>query len=112
MKFWLNRYIYLLPLFLLGGDILSLFINLSKAPTGEGIGYSIAVNILFFDRFYYGKFCWFTRLTPFAMTALNIVNIIGFYCPHDFYRFWYVITIFCVLLTLTLILEIDKRLKA
>ena len=112
MKYWLDRYIYLLPLFLLAGDILSLFVNLDKAPSGEGIGYSIAVNVLFFKEFYFGKYCIFTRLTPFAMTALNIVNIICFYFPTDIYRFWYVITIFCVLLTLTLILEIDKRLNA
>ena len=111
MRFFLKQYIYLLPIILLGVDILSLFIDLNYTVVGNIAGYSIITNIIFIYVFYYGNYCWFTRLAPFGMMAINLVNIIGNYLSDSFYNFWYIITIFCVILTLTLILEFSKRLK-
>jgi hypothetical protein len=111
MRFWLKQYIYLLPIILLVVDILSLFIDLNYTVVGNIAGYSIITNIIFIYVFYYGNYCWFTRLAPFGMMAINLVNIIGNYLSDSFYNFWYIITIFCVILTLTLILEFSKRLK-
>lgn len=112
MKFFLKQYIYLLPVLLLGVDFLSLFIDLNYVVVGNMAGYSIVTNIVFIYIFYYGNYCWFTRLAPFGMIAINLVNIIGNYIDDSFYNFWYIVTIFFVILTLTLILEISKRLKA
>lgn len=111
MRFFLKQYIYLLPIILLVVDILSLFIDLNYTVVGNIAGYSIITNIIFIYVFYYGNYCWFTRLAPFGMMAINLVNIIGNYLSDSFYNFWYIITIFCVILTLTLILEFSKRLK-
>ncbi len=111
MKFFLKQYIYLLPILLLGVDFLSLFVNLNYIVAGNIAGYSIITNIVFIYIFYYSNYCWLTKLSPFGMILINLVNIIGNYVDDKFYNFWYVITIFSVLLTLTLILEINKRLK-
>jgi hypothetical protein len=112
MKFFLKKYMYLLPIILLGVDILSLFVDLNYVVAGNIAGYSIVTNIVFIYIFSYSSYCWLTKLAPIGMTVINLVNIVGNYIDDKFYNFWYVITIFCVLLTLTLILEIDKRLKA
>lgn len=112
MRFFLKQYIYLLPILLLGVDFLSLFIGFNYTVVGNIAGYSILTNLVFIYVFYYGNYCWFTRLAPFGMIAINGVNIIGNYLSDKFYNFWYIVTIFCVILTLTLILEISKRFKA
>jgi hypothetical protein len=111
MKKFIQKYIYIIPYILLVGDLISLFVNLDNAPTGEIIGYSLFVNIIFFDKFYYGNYCFFTRFIPFAMTALNIVNIIGFYSSNNFYRFWYIVTIFSLFLTVSIIFELKKKIQ-
>ena len=111
MQFWLKQYIYLLPIVLLVASLLSEFFDYNYAVLGNLVGYSIATNILFFYVFYYGKYSWFTRLSPIGLITINIVDIVGNYISDKFYNFWYIITIFFVILTLTLILELDKRIK-
>ncbi len=111
MQFWLKQYVYLLPIVLLVASLLSVFFDYNYVVVGNLVGYSIATNVLFLLHFYYGKYCWFTRLSPIGLIAINIVDIIGNYMEEEFYNFWYVIVIFSVILTLTLILELDKRIK-
>jgi hypothetical protein len=112
MKFFLKQYIYLLPIFLFVADLLSLFIDFNFVVMGNILGYSLITNIVFIYVFSYGNYCWFTKLAPFGMIALNLLNIIGYYLVDKSYIFWYVISIFCVILTLVLILEISKKIKA
>lgn len=89
-------------------SFLSVFIDLNYVVAGNLIGYSIITNIVFFYIFYYGNYCWFTKLSPIGLILINIVDIIGFYFPK-YYSFWYTIIIFSVILTLTLIFELNKR---
>jgi hypothetical protein len=111
MRFWLKQYIYLLPIIMLVADLLSLFVPFNFTVMGNIVGYSLVTNVLFFLHFYYGDYCWFTRLSPIGLCTINLVNIVGNYISDEFYNFWYVITILFVILTLTLILELDKRTK-
>lgn len=111
MEFWLKRYIYLLPITLLGVDIISLFVKLNYIIGGNIAGYSLFTNILFVKEFWYGKYCWFTKLLPFGLIAINIINIIGEYISDKFYNFWYVIFVLFVILTLTIIKELEKKIK-
>ena len=111
MQFWLKQYVYLLPIVLLVASLLSVFFDYNYVVVGNLVGYSIATNILFLYVFYYGKYCWFTRLSPIGLIMINIVDIVGNYISDKFYNFWYVIAIFSVILTLTIILELDKRIK-
>lgn len=111
MQFWLKQYVYLLPIVLLVASLLSVFFDYNYVVVGNLVGYSIATNILFFYVFYYGNYCWLTRLSPIGLIMINIVDIVGNYISDKFYKFWYIITIFFVILTLTLILELDKRIK-
>jgi hypothetical protein len=96
---------------MLVADLFSLYIDFNFTIMGNILGYSLVTNVLFFYVFYYGKYCWFTRLSPIGLMAINLVNIVGNYMEEEFYNFWYVIVIFSVILTLTLILELDKRIK-
>jgi hypothetical protein len=94
---------------MLVADLLSLFIDFNYTVMGNILGYSLVTNVLFFYVFYYGNYCWFTRLSPIGLCAINVVNIIGNYISDVFYNFWYVLVIFFVILTTTLILELNKR---
>lgn len=111
MKFWIKQYIYLLPIIMLVADLLSLFIDFNYTVMGNILGYSLVTNVLFFYVFYYGNYCWFTRLSPIGLCAINVVNIVGNYISDKFYNFWYVLVIFFVILTTTLILELKKRIE-
>ena len=111
MKFWLKQYIYLLPIILLGVDFLSIFVELNYTVAGNIAGYSLVTNILFFYVFYYGNYCWLTRLSPIGLCAINIINIIGNYISDAFYNFWYIIAVLTMTLTFSIIFEITKRTK-
>lgn len=111
MKFYLKQYIYLLPIIMLAADLLSVFIDFNYTLMGNILGYSLITNVLFFYVFYYGNYCWFTRISPIGLCLINLVNIIGNFISDNFYNFWYVIVIFFVILTTSLILEIKKRMK-
>jgi len=109
MKFWLKQYIYLLPSLMLVASFFSVFIDFNYVVVGNILGYSLLTNIVFFFVFYYGDYCVFTRLSPIGLIAINIVDIVGVFILDNFYNFWYVVTIFFVILTLTIILELKKR---
>lgn len=111
MKFFIKQYIYLLPIIMLVASFLSAFIEYNYVIAGNVLGYSLLTNLLFFYFFYYGDYCIFTRLAPIGLIAINIVDIIGVFISDKFYNFWYVITIFFVILTLSMIFEIKKRLN-
>lgn len=111
MKFWLKKNIYLLPIILLGVDLLSIFVKLDFVVAGNIAGYSLITNILFFYVFYYGKYCWLTRLSPIGLCAINIINIIGGYISNTFYSFWYTLCVFFITITFSIIFEIIKRTK-
>ena len=111
MKIWLKKYIHLLPILLLGVDFIDLFVDYNYVIMGNLLGYSLATNSLFFLYFYYGNYCWFTRLSPIGLCAINLINIIGNYISNEFYNFWYIIFIIFVIVTLSIILELDKKIR-
>lgn len=109
MKLFIKKYKYLLPILLLGVDFLDLFVDFDYSIMGNLLGYSLATNILFFYVFFYGDYCYFTRLSPIGLCVINIINIVGNFISDKFYNFWFVIAVIFVILTLTIILEIDKK---
>jgi len=109
MKFFLKKTIYLLPIMLMGVSFLSVFFDLNYTLWGNIGGFSLVTDVLFFYVFYYGNYCLFTKLLPIGMFIMNLTNIYGYYCPK-YYESWYEIVIFFVILSSTIIYELNKRL--
>jgi len=115
MKFLLKSTIYLLPIFLMGVSFLSIIlpwfqINFDYTLWGNIGGDSVFTSILFIYIFYYGNYCTLTKILPFGLLASNIVNIWGVFFPK-YYKPWYEIVIFSVILSSIVIYKIKKRLK-
>jgi len=108
MKFFLKKTIYLLPIFLMGVSFLSIFFELNFIIWGNIGGFSLVTDVLFFYIFYYGNYCALTRSIPIALFFINILNIYGFYFPKN-YNPWYEIAVFCVILTIAMIYELNRR---
>lgn len=111
MRMFLKQTIYLVPIIMLIGTLLSCFIDFNYVIVGNILGCSLLTNTVFFFHFYYGKYCWFTRLSPIGLCIINIVDIIGNYLSNTFYNYWYIIAVFSVILTLSIIFELQKRFK-
>jgi hypothetical protein len=111
MRYFLDKNIYLLPIILLIVTLLSIFIRCDFVIVGNIVGYSIATNVAFLYLFYRDKYCWFTKLSPIGLIIINLVDIMGNFVSDKFYNFWYVVTVFTVIIFLTLILEINKRMN-
>jgi len=110
MRFFLKETIYLLPILLMGVSFLSIFLDLNFVIWGNIAGFSLVTDVLFFYVFYYGRYCLLTKMLPIGMFFINIVNIIGYYTPN-YYENWYEIVIFCLILSSTIIYELNKRLN-
>lgn len=102
--------IYLLPIFLMAVSFLSIIVDLDFVLWGNIGGFSLVTDVLFFYVFHYGKYCIFTKLLPIGLFLANIVNILGYYNPL-YYAKWYEIVIFSVLLSCSLIYELNKKLN-
>lgn len=102
--------IYLLPIFLMAVSFLSIILDLNFVLWGNIGGFSLITDVLFFYVFHYGNYCIFTKLLPIGLFIINLVNILGVYEPL-FYNKWYEIVIFSVLLSCSLIYELNKRLN-
>lgn len=109
MKEFLEKHIYLAPILMLIFSFISAFVKYDYVIAGNAIGYSIITNIVFFTFFYYRNYCIFTKLSSIGLFLINIVDIIGYIYPK-YYSMWYTIIIVAIILTLSLLLEINKHL--
>ena len=68
-------------------------------------GYSLAVNVILF--LYYNdknkRFCWFSKVTPIFLMAINIVNIAGYFFSYEYYELVFQIFISSICLILFII---------
>lgn len=109
MKHFLKQTIYLVPIILLVGTLLSLIIDFDYVLLGNILGYSIVSNLLFVYHFYYGPYCWLTRKAVIGLLIINIVDIIGVFIDYKIYSKIFEISICGIIITLALIFEIKKR---
>jgi len=107
MRYFLKSTVYLIPIIALISSLISIFIDFNYVVVGNSLGYSLLIDIALFYHFYYGKYCWFTKLSPIGLFFINTVDIIGYFYPK-YYSFWYTIIIFSVILSLTIIMELNK----
>jgi len=110
MKFFLKETIYLLPILLMGVSFLSIITDLNYTLWGNIAGFSLVTDILFFYVFYYGKYCLLTKMMPVGLFFANLVNILGVYFPK-YYKNWYEVVIFSVILTSVIIYELKRKIK-
>lgn len=112
MKAFLDRYIFLVPIFMLLLALLSEFVKLDYVAVGNMVGWSILSNIPMFYFFNFkGKYCWFTRNAPIGLILINIVDIIGVFIPDEDYNFWFNVTICSTIIILALLFYIKKKLS-
>ncbi len=111
MKLFLKQTVFLVPIIMMAVTFMDCFLEYNYVIAGNMIGYSLLGNIVLFYHFYYGKYCWFTKLSPIGLSVINVVDIIGNYVSDKFYNYWYIITVFSVILTLSTIFEIKKRFR-
>lgn len=112
IRILLDRYIFLVPIFMILASLLSNFIDLNYVLAGNLIGYSIAGNLAMFYFFNYkGRYCWFTRNAPIGLILVNFVDIIGVYISEKNYIFWFNVVICSTFTILALIFFIKKRLE-
>lgn len=112
LKFYIKKYIHLIPIIMISATLLSNFINLNYVVVGNILGYSILSNIvmwLFFNI--NGDYCWFTRNITIGLIIINIIDIIGFYFDYSYYSTIFNISVCSITLTLFLIFEIRKIAK-
>ena len=115
MKYFIKEFIWLTPILLMGVSFLSVIFPWLGFPFeyivwGNIGGFSLLTNLVLFERFYYGKYCIFTKLFPVGLILVNIVNIWGFYNPK-YYNVWYEIVILSVTSTALLIYQLSKSLN-
>ncbi len=115
MKHFLKQTIYLLPIFLMGVSFLSVIIpylgfNFDYVVWGNIGGFSLITDVLFFYIFYHGKYCVLTKILPIGLFIINILNIVGVFCPK-YYEAWYETIIFSLILSSVIIYELNKRIN-
>lgn len=115
MKYFLKETIYLLPILLMGVSFLSIAVpwfgyNFDYTLWGNIAGFSLVTDVLFFYVFHYGKYCMLTKTLPIGMFFANLVNITGVYFP-EYYEIWYEVVIFSVILSTTIIYELNKKMS-
>jgi hypothetical protein len=109
IKKFLDKWIYLLPIILLGVDVICLFCEYNFIVLGNAVGYSLLTNVaLFYLFFYRTKYCWLTRLSPIALCAINVVNMIGPYIDDAHYHVIYISSIILSVFFLSIILQLKK----
>jgi len=109
LKFYIKKYIHLIPITMILATLLSNFIELNYVLVGNILGYSILSNIVMWCFFNFNNdYCWFTRNITSGLIIMNIIDVVGCYLDYDYYSNFFNITICSVTLILFLIFEIKK----
>lgn len=84
--------------------------NFNYVFWGNVGGFSLITDVLFFYVFHYGNYCRITKTVPIALFGANILNIVGVFFPK-YYYVWYEVALFSLILTLSIIHELNRRLN-
>lgn len=111
LKALLDRYIYLLPIFMLIFELLSNFIDFNFVVMGNLIGCSLFTNIVFLYLFNFtkNKYCWLTRNSPIGLIITNFINITGYYIEYGIYQQIFNIAICSIIFSLSFIHFLRKN---
>ena len=108
----MKKYLYLVPIIMLIGTLISNFVIFDFVLIGNILGYSLLSNIILFHYFQRGKFCWLTRNAPLGLITINIIDILGCFIDYNYYNKIFNVGICTIILILALIFELKRRLKA
>lgn len=112
IKAFLDRYIYLAPVFMLLACLYSSFFHINYVVAGNVIGCGLFSNGIAAYHFNFrGKYCWFTRNAPIGLGFINIVDIAGFYMDDKIYVFIFNVAICSIICILASIFYIKKQFK-
>jgi len=112
LKFYIRKYIHLIPITMILATLLSNFIELNYVLVGNILGYSLLSNIVMWCFFNLdGNYCWFTRNIATGLIIMNILDIIGCYIDYEYYVSLFNIIICLITLILFLVFEIKKIAK-
>ena len=82
----MKKYIYLIPLIMFLATIISCYYPMNFTFWGNILGNSILANAwLYYIVFYAGNYCKVSKLMPFLLTFINIIDIIGIYIDFNLY---------------------------
>lgn len=119
IKYVLDKNLYLLPYLIMVVSFLFVIIpkfgyNVDHNFWGNLGGYSILTNIICVRAYYFDKnYCRLTRVLPLVMIFISIVNIIASFIPkkYNIYSDFYEVIIFSVILIISAIIYINKKIK-
>lgn len=115
MKFFFDKYKYMLPVLLLVASFLSVFFEYNLYGyilIGNFIGWSIPTSLYFVFEFTLNKkYCLISRLSPVGLLLLNIIDVIGYWFDEKFYNFWYVLIVASLVFSISFIHFSNKLMK-
>lgn len=119
IKHVLDKNIYLLPYFIMAVSFLFVLLpkfgyNVDRNFWSNLGGYSIFTNIICIRTYYFDKnYCKLTRYLPLIMIFISVLNISASFLPekYNIYSELYEIIIFSVILFISFIVELNRRIK-
>lgn len=112
LKALLDRYIYLIPVFLFFASFLSNFINFNYVIAGNLAGCSVLTNLgLFYLYNFKGKYCWLTRNALIGLLLMNLVDILGCFITYKHYSFIFNVAICSIISILAIIFYLKKKIE-
>jgi hypothetical protein len=82
----MKKHLYIIPFIMYIATIISCYYPINYTLWGNILGNSILANIwLYYIVFNTGNYCKVSKLMPFLLTFINIIDIIGIYINFDVY---------------------------
>ena len=82
----MKKHFYKIPFLMFVATIISCYYPIDFTLWGNILGNSILANIwLYHIVFYTGNYCRLSKLMPFLLTFINLIDIIGIYINFDVY---------------------------
>ena len=111
IKYYLKKYIHLVPVIMLIITLISNFIEINYVVAGNLIGYSILSNFFMWYHFNFtGSYCKISKRISFGLVLINMIDIFGEFIKYSYYTKIFNVVVCSVALTLFIIFKLKKRL--
>jgi hypothetical protein len=81
----MKKHLYLIPFIMFIATIISCYYPINYTLWGNILGNSILANIWLYHIVYTGNYCKVSKLIPFLLSFINIIDIIGIYINFEVY---------------------------
>lgn len=108
LKFYTNKYIYLIPIIMLLATLYSIYFKINYVVVGNVLGCSILTNIAMYYFFNFkGNYCWFTKNVPLCLITINLIDIIGYFIEYKKYNTFFNL----IVISMTVVFYIIYKVK-